>query len=70
MSFTGVLDGWVALIGGVSGLIFLVYIIGMLYFANKRRRDIEELRREIERFKGMLSVHILQQEANRWTRRK
>lgn len=59
MSFTGVLDGWVALIGGISGLVFMIYAGGMLYFSSKRRQDIEALRLDLAELKGMMLIQSM-----------
>lgn len=47
-------SGFLALIGGFSGLAVLAYMVGMVYYARKRSADVESLRREVAEVKGIL----------------
>ena len=53
MIFEGII-AWLPLVGGVSGVIFIVYAISMIYFQAKKNREIQELRRELAEVKGIL----------------
>lgn len=54
MVFDEVLSGWLALVGGVSGLLLLLYMVLMVYYSRQRERAIVELRLELAEIRGLL----------------
>lgn len=63
MSFFDVVSGWLPLIGGLSGLLLLVYMLWMGYYARKKDRDLAEFRvenaRSLGELKGRLDALLL-----------
>lgn len=56
MTLTELLNGWLPIVGGVSGLCLLLYMVLMVYFARKKDHDIQALRREIAELKGYMQA--------------
>ena len=54
MVFDEVLSGWLALVGGVSGLLLLLYMVLMVYYSRKREQAVVELRLELAEIRGLL----------------
>ena len=54
MLFEDLLTNWLALIGGISGLIMLGYMIGMLYLSKKKDKDIQDVKVQLAEVKGIL----------------
>lgn len=48
------LENWLPLVGGVSGLSLIIYMVLMLYFSRKKDRDVQELRIQVAELKGLL----------------
>lgn len=43
-----------AVVGGVSGFILLLYCGGMLYYQNRKSKQLETLRNDMAELKGMV----------------
>jgi hypothetical protein len=54
MTVDTLVEGWLPLVGGISGLLLIIYMAVMIYYARKKDHDIQELRREVAEVKGLL----------------
>ena len=54
MTLDGIIEGWLPLVGGISGLALLVYMVLMVYYNRKKDQDIQALRREVAELRGLL----------------
>lgn len=54
MGVDALVEGWLPLVGGISGLLFIIYMALVLHYARKKDHDIQELRREVAEVKGLL----------------
>lgn len=46
--------GWLPALGGISGAAMLAYMVWMGYYARKKDRDVQELRRDLAEIRGLL----------------
>lgn len=49
-----VISSWLPLVGGVSGLAFLIYMTLMVYYSRKKEQEVQALRRDVAELRGLL----------------
>lgn len=54
MEIGDIVNGWLPLLGGITGLAWLVYMIVTLYYHRKKDHDIQSLRRDVAELKGLV----------------
>lgn len=56
MSLGDAINGWLPLVGGVTGLVMFVYFGLMVYYNARKSQEIAALRRELGELRGMLLI--------------
>lgn len=54
ITLEGLFTNWLALVGGLSGLLVILYMAGMIYYNRRKDADIQAVRRDIAEVKGIL----------------